>query len=92
MGYYINPPDRSKEDWLKENAKQLPVAAIDSIESVGEGNLPVCLIDNGPFTAAAIAYSNKELEYFNQPDSRRKIWFSAPIEGLEKVSDYRHSK
>lgn len=92
MGYYINPSNKSKEDWLAENAKRLPVSIIESIESVGEGNLPVCLIDNGPFTAAAIAYSNQELEEFKESDGRRKIWFSAPIEGLEKVSDYRHSK
>jgi hypothetical protein len=33
-------------------------------------------VDNGPFTAAAIAYSPEELTYFANPDDcRPKRWF-----------------
>lgn len=85
MGLYINPPDKSKEEWLVENGRQ-----IDEFDFVihpfGNGNIPVCLVDNGPFTAAGVAYNEVELKAFSDPrDTRRKVFFSVPIEKLVEV-------
>jgi len=84
MGAYINPTDMTKERWLYENAESLNyVPAFDE----QEGKLPVCLMQNTGFTAAAIAFSASEVEAFNAlNDHRPKNWFFAKIEDLHKVS------
>ena len=83
MGAYINPPNMSKEQWLSENATEVPFVDWD----LPDGHFPVVLVDNGPFTAAGIAYSKRELEEFTSPsDNRPKRFFIAPIEKLHEVS------
>ena len=38
----------------------------------------VCVINNGPFAAAAYADTQREWEEFKAPDSRPKKWFILP--------------
>lgn len=89
MGAYINPVNQSKEDWLRENA-----TLTDTPESFDSkpGYLPVCLVDNRMFTAAGIAFNERELEAFTYPDGRRKAWFWVEKEKLmdPDVSDLHH--
>lgn len=86
MGCYINPKDMTKETWLYKFAKPtlgpMPIT---------ESEVPVCLVDNGPFTAAAVAYDPRELEAFLVPSDRRpKVWFTATRESLYTVSDLKN--
>ena len=83
MGYYINPPTMTKEAWLVGHGKHVPNAP----EKFRDGDqIVVCLVDNGPFTAAAVAYSQDELEYFKHPsDGRYKMWFMVPLKDLVQV-------
>jgi len=74
MGYYINPEDMSKEEFLKLHGT--PIRSVD-VKSVPNDTLPVCLVDNGLFTAAGIIYSSQEADEFLRVDGRRKQWFSA---------------
>ena len=88
MGAYVNPPDGKKGKWLDENADRLvkPPAKYDEVP----GSLPVCLVDNGPFTAAAICFDQGELDEFNSPGDRRpREWFMAKVEDLMPVSDLK---
>ena len=87
MGYYINPSFGTKEEWLAHNAA--PVRDPDSV-FMPEDFYFVCLVDNGEFTAAAIAYSKDEFDYFrsgqrNGSDRRPFRWFYAHRETLEAV-------
>lgn len=75
MGYYINVPE-GKEVFLHKHGQKVDAPATNVVD----GKVAVCLVDNGPFTAAAIAYSQEELEYFKKPDPRPKEWFLVPIE------------
>lgn len=84
MGYYINPPQGTKEAWLYANARKLSDPP-DSFKSVDGKELAVCLVDNGMFTAAGCAYSQRELEAFASPDPRPKSWFFAPIDKLVAI-------
>lgn len=51
MGIYVNPPDMTKEEWLRVNATEHASAGEAQAASDTE-NLMVVLVDNGPFTAA----------------------------------------
>ncbi len=65
MGYYIDPPEGTKEEWLN----------FHGVEVAGDlrwGHPPdtvlVCLVDNGPFTAAGICYNGAEFNEFRALD------------------------
>jgi hypothetical protein len=60
MGYYVNLPTETKEAFLASHGT--PTSQNIRWEEVPEGSLPVLLVDNGAFTAAAILYSKKELD------------------------------
>lgn len=88
MGAYINPENETKEEFLAREGTRVTTSAAEM------GNLPgemmVCLVNNGIFTAAAVAYSQREIEEFADPEDRRmKVWFSVPIEKLLEVSDVK---
>lgn len=87
MGFYINPPDISKEEWLQERGRV--VMNTFTWEDVLPNTLPVVLIDNGAFTAAGIAYSEKEFKLFTDPmDNRAKVIFLVSILDLLEVCPY----
>lgn len=88
MGVYINPPDQSKEQWLLANAVETPGRRQPkSLGDVPPGHALVCLVDNGPFTAAAVIYDEGELAAFSDPDDwRPKSWFVVPVRPLCDVA------
>lgn len=73
MGLYLNPRTMSQIEWLKQNG----VLALTTPrwEDPAPGYSIVCLVDNGPFTASAVAFSRAELDEFARPDGRFKMWF-----------------
>jgi hypothetical protein len=89
MGCYVNPKDMSKERWLEQNGLVISTPRTWDFTS---DRLPVLLIDNGPFTAAAVAYK-KELDYFNEPDPRPRTWYAVRKAKLYEASDLeKHEK
>lgn len=77
MGYYVNPREMSKEQWLAQNgfAVSLRDLKMTGFENIKSSELPVCLIDNGWMTAAGICYDAAEFEEFSRDDGRPKRWF-----------------
>ena len=75
MGYYIDPPDCTKEEFLQKHGR--PVAPSTIVwEKLPIDLRPVCLVDNSCFTAAGIAFSKGELNVFRYArDPRPKKWF-----------------
>lgn len=86
MGYYINCNGMSKEQWLEENGIEIDNAPLTHIDFDGTQTvMAVCLVDNGIFTAAAIAYSQRELECFSDRSDRRpKMWYWVPRDRLDQ--------
>lgn len=85
MGAYVNPENMSKEDWLNKNAAEFlaPIAW----NLIIKGYLPIVLLQNPGFSAAAIAFSPEEYSVFTNPDDLRpKRYFYAIIEKLHSVS------
>ncbi len=70
MGYYIEVPEnKGKAEQLvalhgATILKQRPA----TFEDIPEGQALICIMDNGPFEAAALCYSSEELDAFDAQD------------------------
>jgi hypothetical protein len=64
-----------KERWLLENGK--PLLEFPKWDEIPDDSVLICMVDNGPFRAAAIAFSEREMQHFTNPkDMRPKtIWY-----------------
>lgn len=83
MGLYVNPNGMSKEDWLESHGTE--VSRDEAV--ISDDSLPVVLVDNGPFTAAGIGHSERELSAFldSPMDQRPKRIFLCARSDLEAV-------
>ncbi len=86
MGAYINPKGESKEEFLKREGK--PISKEDAIKHKDfKKNLVVALLHNPSFTAAAIAFDERELEAVTYSQDKRPIdYFVVPRKKLYDVS------
>jgi len=86
MGFYVNPENESKEEFLS-NKMEFDSVSWDMLARMEPASLPVVLVDNGPFSAAGVAYNEQELSDFQDPnDPRPKRYFLVPIEELIPVT------
>lgn len=86
MGIYIDPHDRSKEQFLADFGVEIDPQYAGKILESGT-HLPVCLVDNGHgFTAAAVAYDQRELSRISDPRGRRVRWYSVHLDYLVQVA------
>ncbi len=84
MGYYIDPPNQSKESFLNQHGRRVNITDL----KITDTELPVVLVNNFAFTAAGIAYDEKELKEFLDPDDYRpKMYFMVPREALKPYYD-----
>lgn len=88
MGFYVNPPDgRSKETFLIGHGVVVPGRTM-KWEEVPKGSLPVVLVRNAHFTAACIAFDERELKECTQPDDDRpRTIYLVSIEDLLDVDE-----
>lgn len=93
MGYYINSIEnehlgpKGKAESLIKLAGATKLNGSPKKIPLNEGI--ICVVDNGPFEAAAFVYSDAELKSFEDPtDYRRKIWLSMPLDKAKKFSGY----
>ena len=83
MGYYIETDEiKGKAQWLIAHAAAEVLAK--PVLCTGT-HATVCVVDNGPFEAAAIAYSQKEFEVFCKPDGRPKVWLRVPAKHVVRL-------
>lgn len=89
MGCYVTPDNEEKEAFLEREGREVTSDHISqNYKFIKEGGeLPVILCDNGAFTAAGIAYTEREFERFVRYDNRPKRFFIVSIDKLKKVSD-----
>lgn len=87
MGVYCNPPDCSKEEWLETRAKEHDR---QPTWPPAPGHSLVVLVDNGMFTAAGVAYDEREWQAFIEPRDRRpKRFFTIETWRLREVVSER---
>ncbi|MDD3263378.1 MAG: hypothetical protein PHT94_00615 [Candidatus Nanoarchaeia archaeon] len=74
MGYYVNPNNIIKEEWLSLNAEK--VSKEIAVEEVRKDKKAVLvLIDNGLFTACGLAFNEREFNDFTDEEDRRPKTF-----------------
>ena len=67
MGYYLQTPGRhhGKADALIQKYGGFEISSPpDSLSDLMPNQALICVVDNGPFEAAGLAYSEEELEAF----------------------------
>ena len=90
MGYYLNVPASDKAQYLLNNYDAIPLESeVQAREAFKEGFGVVCVVDNGPFEAAAFAFSEAELEEFARPDPRPKTWLAMDRKLAEQLSGFK---
>lgn len=91
MGYYIETPVlHGKAAWLADayDAELLAGPPVD-LSELPEGKALVCVADNGIFEAAGYAFSDAELDAFDEPaDTRPKQWLVMDKPTVEKLSGF----
>lgn len=103
MGIYINPKDTTKEDFLRGlldegKAKIIPHVPSAHFQTAEQCRQPedmvvVCVVDNGAFTAAGIAFDKRELAAFVYPDERPRLFLAVHVSALAdfiKPEDISH--
>lgn len=88
---YVDPKGISKEEYLVDVSIKIHDANTHSIADIKqfklEECLPVVMVDNGPFTAAVIAETQDDLDFFLAPnDLRPKKVYWVPVTELAKVT------
>lgn len=85
MGFYINPLNMTKEEWLRRNG--VPVNHLTAQNHHAGDRVVVCLVDNGAFTAAGIAYDDRERDEFCRPNKRLRQFYLVPREVAREYCD-----
>jgi hypothetical protein len=91
MGYYIQTKGHHNkaEQICLDNKEASIIPQPLLFDEVASGMALICVVDNGPFEAAAYCYSEKEFEAFTEPDGRRKKWLVMDKAKAEKLSGYK---
>lgn len=89
MGYYIETPNnRGKAKQLTDLYGAELVLSPEKFDFNGTDAL-ICVVENGPFDAAGIAYDAGERDAMNQPgDPRPKTWLKLPKEKVLTLNPY----
>ena len=91
MGYYIETPSPvfKAEQLIKQHgAVRIPPPR--GYDDIPHGQVPICVVQNGMFDAAGIAYNDNELEEFkaNTYDRRPRTWLTLPREKVLELNSY----
>lgn len=90
MGYYIQTKAnvlKAKQLCAEHNAENIPQPA--TLAEVPEDKALICVVQNGPFDAAALIYDSRELADFSDPDDDRpRDWLFMDKELAHKLAGY----
>lgn len=85
MGYYIETQNpRAKAGQLLAEFPEIQKTDAPVFDYTGK-TVNVCVVENGPFDACAIAYDVNELDAFRVDDGRRKTWLVVPNVTLHRL-------
>lgn len=90
MGKYLNEDLKGQPINIRSKLTALVNSGAEVIEEPEKfdqypDKAIICVVDNGPFQAAAYAYSQSELDQFKRPDGRPKGWLKASKKLVESL-------
>jgi hypothetical protein len=91
MGYYIEVPKDLHKAFQIINiygAKKL-MAPPKTLSEIPSDQALICVVENGPFDAAAYCYNDGELKDFSYQDGRMKTWLTLDKKLVEKLTDFK---
>lgn len=86
MTIYLSPSRMTKEEFLQKHGEPVPESNIVlyNLDKHDKACI-VCLVDNGPFTAAGILYGELDREAFTSPtDPRPRAFFRVPTSAINE--------
>ena len=92
MGYYIqtDKPTGKAQQLMEIPGTEKIVSGVPTWSEIPSDKALICVVQNGPFDAAALAYSEKELEVFSLPnDLRPKTWLLMDKENAHELAGYK---
>lgn len=91
MGFYIQGPNNLKADYLIQNHQAKVVSQTDAKMLVEKDEeAVVCVVENGPFDAAGLAFNLRELEAFTlDSDPREKTFLVMNKEKAHELAGYK---
>lgn len=99
VGLYLNPKGMSKDEWLKKHGSLIATDLFGDIKQFDDtpdeiektwkhhaqnDNAVICLVDNGGFMAAGLAFSAREMAAFDHPCGRTKEWYTVPVSAIRE--------
>jgi hypothetical protein len=92
MGKYVNIDLKGKPLNARTKAVDLIKSGANPIDepelfNQHQGKAVICVVKNGPFDAAAWAFSQGELECFKRDDGRPKDWLTVDESVIESLID-----
>lgn len=94
MGYYVNHEtlgNTGKAQKLIDNFKAVEAQA-PHFSAIPEDKALVCVVENGPFDAVALAFSEQEMKEFMCLDGRKKTWLYMDKKLAHKLSGYKEER
>lgn len=87
MGIYINPTNQAdpfdKVGLILSRAAK--VTSEEFLAHVPGDKFGVCIVDNGAFAAAGVAFSQGEARAFAYPDGRRKTYCVMSLDAIREL-------
>lgn len=89
MGFYIQGPNTGKTQDILAKHDAIPLDDMQQVADAFDAGLGVvCVVDNGPFEAAAFCYSKDELCEFSR-SSKPKLWLAMDRELAETLTGFK---
>lgn len=90
MGFYIEGPAKSKDQFIKDNYSAKITSCPKSFEEVPSDKALICVVDNGFFEVAGFCYNQNEFIAFCSPsDSRPKTWLLMDLEKAKELTGFK---
>lgn len=90
MGYYIEVPQNKQKARQMVDLHNAKIALHKEHNFDGPDAL-LCVVENGPFDAIAVAYDKEEMESFDHDDGRPKTWLTIPkAKAMELCPELAH--
>jgi hypothetical protein len=90
MGFYIQGPALCKAQYIVSEYDGKIIPCPNAFSEIPQDKALLCVVNNGPFEAAAYCFSEREFEAFTEStDERRKTWLIMDKQKVHELTGYK---